>query len=262
MTEESILVGKVHVNYKTEGIGPSVLILHGWGGKSDSWESVGKILSKNGFNVIIPDLPGFGKSDLPDFAWSVGDYLDFILKFIDFLESSKKISKPFYLIGHSFGGRISIKLAAVYPEMLKKLVLCSAAGITSKSIKTRLFYLFSKAGGLIFSFGFFAPLEKFLRKAIYRLAGTRDYLRANNQMKEVMRRVISEDLTEFISQIKMPTLIVWGKNDKVLPLKMGKIMKEKISGSTIEIIEDAGHAPNIESPDIIAASILRWFAKP
>jgi pimeloyl-ACP methyl ester carboxylesterase len=262
MLEEIIHLDGINVNYKTGGIGPCVLILHGWGGSSDSWQLIGEALVKNNYKVIIPDLPGFGKSDFPVAIWSVGDYLDFILKFIEELKSLEKISEPLFLIGHSFGGRISIKFAAISPKKIKKVILCSAAGIIAKrGIKIRTFNFFAKIGKSIFSFGCLVSLKALLRKALYRVAGSGDYLRANPQMKEVMKKVISEDLTGFLPKINVPTLIIWGENDKVLSVKDGRLMQKRIIGSKINIIENVGHAPNIESPEKLAKLILDWFSK-
>jgi len=262
MLEEKACVDKISVNYKIGGAGPCVLILHGWGGSSDSWQSTGETLINNNFRVVIPDLPGFGKSDSPTSIWSVGDYLDFIFKFIEELKSIEKISEPLFLVGHSFGGRISIKFAAVSPKKLKKIILCSAAGIVSKKgAKLKIFNFTAKIGKLIFCFKGFAAIRDFLRKALYRVAGSGDYLRANPQMKEIMKKVISEDLSGFLPKINVPTLIVWGKNDKILSVKDGILMNKGIVGSRIEIIKNVGHSPNIEIPEKFAKLIIDWFSK-
>lgn len=262
MLEETIHVDKISINYKIGGIGPCVLILHGWGGSSDSWQPIGDNLTKNNYKVIIPDLPGFGKSGFPTSIWSVGDYLDFVLKFIEELKSFGKISEPFFLVGHSFGGRITIKFAVVSPKKLKKIILCSAAGIVhKKGVKIKIFNFIAEKGNSIFHFKHLYWFKNFLRKLLYRVAKSGDYQRANSQMKEVMKKVISEDLTGFLSKISVPTLVVWGKKDKVLSVKDGILMHKEIAGSEIKIIDDVGHSPNIENPEKFAKLIIEWFQK-
>ena len=127
MREEKISINDLNINYKIAGSGPAVLILHGWGGSSDSWEKIQKILSERNYSIICPDLPGFGKSQTPLSPWTLQDYIHFVLKFAENLHLNS-----FYLIGHSFGGRIAVKMAVNHSSMIKKLILCDPAGIKIK----------------------------------------------------------------------------------------------------------------------------------
>ena len=115
--EKTISIDGLNIYYRIAGQGNPFLILHGWGASSDSWKGVQEFLSKQGFKTIALDLPGFGKSADPHEAWSVNDYSLFVLKFADKLSLSN-----FELLGHSFGGRISIKLAAFHQERIKNLI--------------------------------------------------------------------------------------------------------------------------------------------
>ncbi len=254
MEERSLQVNGLKINYKIGGIGPCILILHGWDSSSDRWQKTGEILAENGFRVVIPDLPGFGKSDFPPSPWLVGDYLELIVKFIEKINCQR----PF-LFGHSFGGRISIKFGAVYPEKISGLILCSAGGVISKKrTKVKIFYFLAKLG----KFFFLAPVIKesrsFAQRVLYRLAGARDYLKASPIMKETMEKVISEDLTPFLNQINLETLIIWGKKDKILPLSDAHLIKGKTPNSDLIVMENIGHAPNLEAPEKLAKIILNW----
>lgn len=229
--------------------------MHGWDSSSEKWQKVAEILADNGFQVVIPDLPGFGgKSGSPLSPWSVGDYLELVVKFVERI----KCQKPF-LFGHSFGGRIAIKFGAVYPEKISGLILCAAGGIISrKRMKVKIFYFLAKLGKVFFSMPIIKGLRGFVRRAFYRLAGARDYLKASPIMKEAMKKIISEDLAPFLSQISLGTLIIWGKKDKILSISDAHLMKEKIPNSNLIIMEDIGHAPHLEAPEKLAKIILNW----
>ena len=255
MQENSLFIDGLKINYKIAGDSPCILVLHGWNSSSDSWQETAKILQDNGFKVIIPDLPGFGKSVEPSFGWSVGDYVEFVLKFAEEAKQDK-----FFLLGHSFGGRIAIKLGAVCPQKLSGLILVGAAGVeNTRGLKTRIFLFVAKIGNFIFSLPFLNKFYPWARKTIYILARTRDYFEAKGIKKEIFKKVINEDLTPFLSQIRIPTLFIWGKNDKMTPLKNAYLMKEKIPNSVLEIIPNAGHALNLKCPKELAHIIIKWL---
>lgn len=253
--DQQIIIDKLNINYKIAGKGRCILILHGWGSSSERWQETAKILSQAGFKVVVPDLPCFGKSVEPPFGWSVGDYAEFVLKFAKELNLDK-----FFLIGHSFGGRIAIKLGAVYPEKIQGLILVGAAGIESaRGFKSKIFLFLAKLGNSLFSLPLLKKLYPRARKTIYLLARTKDYFEAEGVRKEIFKKVISEDLTTFLSQIKTPTLLIWGKKDRLTPLKHGYLMKEKIPNSTLEVIPNFGHALNLECPQKLATAIIKWL---
>lgn len=198
-------------------------------------------MEKAGYQVFIPDLPGFGHEPPPKNPWTVSDYVDFILDY-----AQKHDLKKFVLIGHSFGGRIAIKLAAQYPEKIEKLILTGAAGIRFASLKERIKITLFLFGSKIFNFFFYLPPFNFMktlsRKILYYLLGAKDYVGLQNEIiKETFKKVINEDLIPNMRQIKVPTLLIWGEKDRVLPLYHAKIMEKEILGSKLEIIKDAGH---------------------
>src|SRR6516165_6227419 len=111
------------VRYVAAGSGAPVVLLHGWGARIESWGPIPAILAER-FRVLAPDLPGFGETPGPDRAWGTYEYADFLATFLE----TQELSKP-VLVGHSFGGRTSIALAARRPELVGKLVLVDSAGI-------------------------------------------------------------------------------------------------------------------------------------
>ena len=260
MREEKISINGLEINYKIHSPliwkkGSCVLILHGWGGTSDSWARVQKILAKQGYRVIVPDFPGFGKSKTPPEAWGLKEYSDFILNFIEAIGLKK-----FSLLGHSFGGRIAVKFAVTEPERIKGLILCDAAGIKPKpGFKTRLIFTLARIGNAVFTPKILARFKDGARNLFYIFLRKRDYMKADDTMKETIKKVLREDLLPELPQIKSKTLLIWGEIDKLVPLKYGYIFKEKIINSELIILPKIGHSPHLEVPKKLAEIILDFL---
>jgi len=231
-------VRSLNINYKVFGEGRPFLILHGWGSKSDNWQKVGELLSTRGKRVIIPDLPGFGTSDKPKTAWSLDDYCDFIEEFIRNL-NLEKIS----LLGHSFGGSLSIKCSLKFPGKIEKLLLVSPACFRRKSIKKIILFVIAK----IFKIFSYLP---FLRKAFYKfIVRNSDYSYVQGIMKDIYLKIIKTDLSGLLEKVNVPTVIIWGEKDNITPLRQGKIINQKIKNSQLKIIPEAGHNLNLKNPE-------------
>jgi len=255
MHEEKILIDGLKINYKIAGQGPAILILHGWGGSSDSWISVQEILAKEGFKVICPDFPGFGKSETPFEPWGVKEYSKFVLNLTKILELQK-----FFLLGHSFGGRVAIKFSVLYPEKIKSLILCNSAGIKQKwGFREKFIFRLSKLGNAIFTF---PPLKRFknkFRNLFYIFLRHKDYAKVEGTMRKIFKKVLTEDLLKDLPRIKTRTLIIWGESDKLVPVKYAHIFKEKIESSKLEILPKIGHSPHLEVPEKLAKIIIQFL---
>lgn len=258
MKEVKTSINNLAVNYKIAGEGPAFLVLHGWGGSSDSWLEVQKALANQGYMVIVPDFPGFGKSFTPPESWSLKKYIDWLNDFLK--DSSLGLEEPFLLLAHSFGGRVAIKFAVQYPERLKKLILCDSAGIKAKpNLKTRIIIAMSRLGNAVFSPEILARFKDAARNAFYFLIRNRDYVKAKGTMRETMKNVIDEDLLSDLSNIKVPTLVVWGEKDRMVPVKCAYIFKERISNCRLEIIPRIGHSPHLEVPEELSRIIISFL---
>lgn len=232
-----------------------LLILPGWGSNSGRWQRVKKLLEESEIEVLVLDLPGFGLSSPPSEVWGRSDYINWI-----FQRTKEKNWQKFNLLGHSFGGGIAAKIAANFPEEIEKLILCAPAIIRRRNIKSYLFYWLAFLGKKIFSLPGLKKLSPLAKKIIYKLAGTRDYYIADGIMKEIMKKIwVEEDLLIVLEKIKIPTLILWGEKDDVLPLKDAYIIKEKIKNSEIKIIPKAKHSPHREIPEELAESIIKFI---
>jgi len=293
MQEKQIKIEDLNVSYKQIGSGSiPIVLLHGWGINSDKYLKLIEIMSKENIDlkIIVPDLPGFGKSDEPNKDWNLDDYVEFVDKFIrsstqyrgfellkNILKKSniKKImnggfssisnskseeNKQIILVGHSFGGRIAIKYTVKYPEKIDKLILTGAAGIKHPlSKKQKIFYVLAKFGKKIFSLPIFCKLQKHAKKLLYKVAREKDYHHASLRMKEIMKNVLTEDLTLILEKIKTPTLLVWGKLDHSTPLADGKLMNKKIEDSKLIVINDANHSLPYQKPEDFVKDVLKFI---
>ena len=243
MKEERIKIGDLNISYKTVGEGDPILILHGWGSKSNRWQTVAKLLAGRNFSVIIPDLPGFGESDPPKLTWGFSDYSNFINEF------SKKLElEDFYLLGHSFGGNIAITYSVHHQNRVRKLFLVGAAAIRSTTIKKKTIYTASKTFKFL---SFIKPLKKLLYKLI-----KSDYPNTQGIMKDIYLNIIKIDLRDILEEIKVETLIIWGEKDNITPVANARFLNSKIENSKLEIIPQLGHNLHSEAPGMLSNIIV------
>ncbi|PIQ74182.1 MAG: hypothetical protein COY11_03185 [Candidatus Portnoybacteria bacterium CG_4_10_14_0_2_um_filter_44_20] len=242
-----------------------IIILHGWGATVKSYGRLKPLLEQGGNSVFVFDLPGFGKEALPPRAWSVGDYADWVEnKIREELDSRSRRNdngSKFILYGHSFGGRIAIKIAARRPEGLRGLILCDTAGVTPRpKTKIAIFSFLSKIGNVTFSLPSLKFLRPLARKFVYWLSGERDYhYLQGDVMRETFRAVVSEDLSSFLPKIHTPTMVVWGEKDRMTPLGDAYAINRGIAGSKLEILGKIGHNPHLETPEKLAAIVDKFI---
>lgn len=231
-----------------------IIILHGWGSSSQAWQTPKKLFESKGFAVFTPDLPGFGKEKPPKTPWSVSDYVNFVLKY-----AQKKGLEKFLLIGHSFGGRVAIKLAALYPEKMRGLILTGVPLGPRRTLKVFAFFILSKIGKIIFLVPPFPFLIPWFRKLLYRLVGEWDYYKTTGVMRQVFKNVINEYLTPFLSKIKSPTLILWGNEDKVTPISLTHLIRDKIPQAKFVSLPGASHKFPYEQPEIFVEEVIKFL---
>lgn len=253
--EKKILIDNLGINYKIAGQGPAILILHGWNGSSDSWIRVSEILAQNGFLVVSPDFPGFGKSETPKNSWDLKDFVNWLKNFVDILKLEK-----FFLLGHSFGGRVAIKFSIIWPEKVRALILVNSAGIKQKwGLREKVVFQLAKIGNALFSPNIFLRFRNRLRDIFYRIFRLRDWANAKGVMKETMKKVIEEDLLPELEKLKVKTFILWGQNDKIIPVRNAYIFKEKIKDSELKILPKVEHSPHLEHPEKLVEAILEFI---
>lgn len=232
-----VLVNGQLIEYKQEGGGKAVLLLHGWETSLASFDKVAAHLVKKGYQVTRFDFPGFGGSPVPATDWSVGDYVALTAAFVQ----KMKITHLYAVMGHSFGGRVIIKgvgTGALQPE---KVVLMGAAGIKpKKTAKKVAFQAIAKTGKAVTSLPGLAGVRRTLQASLYAVAGSTDYLQSG-PLKQIFLNTINEDLQQYLPNMQQPALLVWGEHDTETPLKDGKKMHDQLPNSQLMVVPGAGH---------------------
>lgn len=248
MQLKQIIIDSQFVTYYTNtGYTPSqttIILLHGWRSESKVWFQVIERMQKNHpkFNYLAIDLPGFGSSSAPATDWKMSNYADLVNNLIVKLNLQKVI-----LVGHSFGGRTSIKLAGeVYDKEkyeIKKIILTGSAGFIDLSSSTNLKQKVAKILKPIFNL----PIISSLKPVIYKSIGADDY-NSREDLKQIFVNVINEDLSKQMKSVKQHTLIISGRKDESTPVSFGERMNQLIPNSELQIIENAGHFAFLDQP--------------
>lgn len=220
------------INYKDFGNkeGEPIIYLHGWGQNIQMMEPIAKPFEKT-HHLIILDLPGFGISDEPEEAWTLDDYVEMLHELLKKL----KITKP-NLIGHSFGGKISLLYASKY-EVNKLMLLASPYKVKIKkpSLKVKILKKLATIPGI-------GKLAEAMKKHI----GSTDYKNASPIMREILVKHVNTDLTEKAKLIKCPTFIIWGTNDEAVPVEDAYELEKLIDNSGLTVYEGCTHYAYLE----------------
>jgi len=225
------------INYQKMGKGPPILFVHGWGGTIESLSPLARMFSD--YEATVLDLPGFGKSDLPDPSWGVQEYGDLVAQFCLQLHLNKIL-----YFGHSFGGSLGIYLAATKPDLIEKLVLCNSA---FKRTSTQ-----NSGQGRW-------PLPPFLKRLYYRIFYPNSDSMKYPHLESNFRKIITQDISRLLSKIKVPTLILWGSADKDTPAPMANELHEKIGGSTLKMFEGFAHGLPLKYPDLVYKEMIKFL---
>lgn len=255
---EPIFNAKVFVQtYGNENKQP-VVFIHGLGDEASSiWnDSINKL--KDDYYILTFDLPGFGKSTKDNKEYSPSNYV----LLIDYI-TSKYINKPFLLIGHSMGAAISLKYAATYPSTIKRLFMMDVAGILHKDayskfiVKMGLSKFFSLKSFEIINekiTTFFTKINDIFSKimpndssSIFSSQESRELYFQGKPSTIAAVALIMEDYSKILEKIKIPTLLLWGEDDEIAPLRTGYILNKMIGNSTLKVIKNSGHLPMLDS---------------
>lgn len=224
-------INDINVNYIDYGIKDkkAIILLHGWGQNIQMMQMLGEPF-KNKYRIIIVDLPGFGLSDEPKDAIGVDGYTKIIEKLLKKLNVENPI-----LVGHSFGGRISVKIAS--RNKVDKLILLSPAlrCHDKKGIKIKLLKFLKKVPVI-------NKLETWAKNHI----GSRDYKAASPIMKKVLVKTVKEDLSLDALKIKAPTILIYGDNDSEVPYEDTKEYERLIDDCGLIIYENCTHYAYLE----------------
>jgi len=225
---------------------PSVVALHGWGRNSSDWNN-----ALRGQDALALDLPGFGNTPAPDSAWGSDEYAALVVEAI-----AAETSTPLTLVGHSFGGRVAVRIAAAHPELIATLVLTGAplyrrSAPAKPPAAFRIAKRMNRAG--LISDGFMDRMRN--------RYGSPDYRATSGVMRSVFVKLVNEDYQDSIAKIahaRVPVTLVWGEHDTEAPVSVAERVNAAIKDSVLRVVPGAGHlldaALSAELRSVIAES--------
>lgn len=257
--QKDVVVFGQKIRYLDAGSGPTVILLHGLGGSGQNWMFTVGALSPQ-FRVVVPDQIGFGNSDKPTINYRVRTYVDFLDQFCKQLKIERAT-----LVGHSMGGWIAAAFTIAFPERVERLVLADSTGYappanfdfkslyslnpsTREGMKQLIARVFFNS-----SFQSDAMIDQFLAQRMS--AG--DGYTINSLIESVSRR--EDFLDGQVDKIKVPTLIVWGREDGLVLLNEGERLKKDIANSKLVVFDQCGHFPQVEKAGEFNATLLGFL---
>ena len=253
----TVQVEGYRVHYLAEGPvnGPVVVLVHGLGGNAEDWRNLAPYLAKAGFRVYMPDLLGYGRSDMPAaFSYSVCDEAGIVVGFMNALGL-----KQVELGGWSMGGWIAEIVAVEHPERVSRLMLFDAAGLEVKpDWNTNLFTPTTPAqldelNVLLMPHP--QPVPAFVARDIIRTIGKGGWV----IKRAVASMLTARDVTDSeLPELKMPVLIVWGSQDRIFPLAQAETMHRLIPQSQLEIFPGCGHLAPLECTCAMGPKVVKF----
>jgi pimeloyl-ACP methyl ester carboxylesterase len=200
-----------------------------------------------GLNALAFDLPGFGASPDPPVAWGARAYAALLA------EALVGLDRPQVVLGHSFGGKVAISLAASWPELVSGLVLTGVPMLRKKSASASPAWSYRVARwGSRHGFVSESQMERLRHRY-----GSSDYRNANGIMRSVLVRVVNESYEEDLARITCPVELVWGANDTAAPVEVAKEACALFRNAKLEVIPDGGHMTPLSSPDVLRQPVQR-----
>jgi pimeloyl-ACP methyl ester carboxylesterase len=273
--EKYIKVGTINTRFRVSGEkGTPVILVHGLGGSIENWAYNINALAQ-GHRVYAMDLKGFGRTDKTPLLRDLDELVQFIGDFM----AVQKIEKA-SLIGNSLGGGLALSFAVQHPGKVEKLVLVDNAGMGSEVITDFKIVSLPVIGELLFRPSLKATAGLW-RKIVYNaslvtdelvkqtyelavlpgatkamLATLRAGIGIGGQHKSQRQRVI-----ENIGNLKAPTLIFWGKQDKIIPVAHAQVATKLIPGARLQLFDNCGHMPQLEHAEEFNRLVLEFLGK-
>jgi pimeloyl-ACP methyl ester carboxylesterase len=245
--EELIEAAGLTVELKRGGQGAPLLIVHGEFG-APGWLAAYEQLAQHR-KVIVPSLPGYGRTKRPDWIMGVHD----VAAWIGWLLRDLHISTPLDVIGFSLGGWISVEMAIAAPQVINRMVLVGPMGI--KPDRGEIFDYFLDSGMTGLRRAFHRPDQSSEFGYYFGHEWTTEEADRIEQHREMTCRIAwkpymhSLTLRHFLPAIAVPTLLIWGDHDAITPLNSGEIYQQEIRDSQLKVIKDCGHMPEMEKPE-------------
>jgi pimeloyl-ACP methyl ester carboxylesterase len=250
----TVKIRDVAIKLHRAGQGPPVLFLHGAGGLPQ-WLPFFDAVA-DGYELLVPEHPGYGASDDP--AW-IRNVPDLAMFYLDLFEEMRL--DRFHLIGHSLGGWLAAEIAIRDRSRLKSLTLMSAAGIRVKGLPPGDLFIWGTEETLRNLYHDQALVEPML--AVKPTEEQMDILLKNRFTTAKFGwqpRLFNPDLEKWLHRLKLPSLVVWGRQDKIFPWQYADLWVERLPQARLVMVEDCGHVPHVEKADRVIPEI-RAFLK-
>lgn len=245
--EEACDVGNFPIHFYCAGRrGTPIVLIHGLGNSAEVWSPLILQLSKE-YLVYALDLPGFGKTPAAPEGYTIATHVLYLKRFLDALGFPQVT-----LVGNSLGGWIATRFAVAYPECVHHLYLLNSAGLRREQLNSPNAVdrgaAHRSTGNML---GYSMPLPGFILDDLVRIS-----------QKPAYSNFISgydpqEELDTVLSQVQAPTTIIWGDQDKLLPIVCAYDLHEGIANSELIILKGAGHLPQIQASNKVAQIILK-----
>jgi len=255
--EETISVGGIGVHTWVGGQGEPLLVLHGAGGNR-GWTRWLDLVSER-FTVWAPTHPGFGRSDDADWMEGIDDLARFYLWFIE----AAKLGRP-HLLGHSIGGWTAAEMATMSAGALARLVLVAPVGLKPERGEILDVFYYSPAQLLTMTVHDAKTVPEW--QELYGRPPTPQEIEIATRNREMAARLTwkpymhNPRLAHFLPRVTNPTLVVWGREDKIVPVACGEQYRRAIPNATLTVLERCGHLIAIEQPEAFAKLVLDFLA--
>ncbi|MFW2162239.1 alpha/beta fold hydrolase [Acinetobacter beijerinckii] len=273
LQSKTIKVGDITWSYSEGGQAgkPIVVLIHGLAGSRDNWNRVARALTAN-YHVVIPDLPASGETQVPkDFDYSVPNVTEKLRRFIE----AANLTGPAHVAGHSLGGSIAMLYAGQYPFETKSLFLIDAAGVYKSATTPYLKdpnqvknMIVSKKGDFNFLMQQAMHTPPFIPKEIAQ-AQEKMMIAQSEQTQKMVDQVIAlnklytpDSFALLARSIDAPTLILWGKQDKIINVEVAPELKSLLKNAQAPVILDnVGHMPILEADQLVVQQYLPFLNK-
>lgn len=256
-TESFVDTAGVRVHLRRGGSGDPLLILHGELGVP-GWLRAYEALAQH-YTVHVPSLPGFGQSSRPAFILSVRD----LAAWVTWLVRDQRLARRLPVIGFSLGGWVAAEIATVNAALFSKMVLVGAAGLKPEEGEVWDYFIHSNRDAVARAFHEPARSEEYARFFGKEWTAA-DELQAE-QNREMTARLAwkpymrSHTLPALLGGVATPTLVLWGREDAIIPPGVCDQYARAIPGATAKVLEGAGHMPEMEQPDAFARAVLDFL---
>lgn len=231
-----------HVHIAGNEGGMPLILMHGWGCNVSTVASIESVCAANGCRVYNIDLPGFGQSSEPPTIWGIEEYTHHI----EALTKELGIIRPI-LLGHSFGGRISILMSS--RNDVRAVILVDAAGIRPRHSLKYYLKVYSYKFGQRMAYALLPHTKaEAVVERMRRSRGSSDYANSTPMMRSILSRCVGEDLRHVMPSIKAPTLLIWGENDTATPIRDAHIMEKSIADAGLVSFAGCGHYSFLDNP--------------